>query len=154
MIDQDVFRKTYHEVNDRVCAFEKSILSRKCACAKSRKLLIAEREGIHCTDDTGQAQCLEFLELLRQHARFALKTNQDKGVLPHGKAMRLQVGGLRGLYIALYEETPDPAGIDNIFNLINLAKEEFNGLANLPFQILIQQVAAYQGRQRPGKKTD
>jgi hypothetical protein len=152
-MDQDAFRRTYREINERFCAYEKSILGRKCTCSKAKKINIAEREGVHCTSDEAQGQCLEFLEQLRQHARFALKTNSERGVLPHGKAMRLQVGGLRGLFTALHEEQPIPETIHDVFGLINLARREFNGLDNLPFQPLIQQVAAYKGRQRSRKKT-
>lgn len=150
-MDQDAFRRTYQEINDRICCYEKSILSRKCTCTQAKKLNIAEREGVHCTSDTGQEQCLEFLKRLRNHARFALKTNDLRGVLPHGKAMRLQVGGLRGLYTALHESEPIPDTIEDVFGLISKAQDEFDGLDNLPYQTLIQQVAAYKGRQRSRK---
>lgn len=150
-MDQDAFLRTYREINDRICGYEKSILSRKCTCTQAKKLNIAEREGVHCTSDTGQEQCLEFLEKLRHHARFALKTNDVRGVLPHGKAMRLQVGGLRGLYSALHENDPIPDTIEDVFSLISQAQDAFDGLDKLPYQTLIQQVAAYKGRQ-PSRK--
>jgi len=152
-MDQDAFRRTYRELNERFCAYEKSILGRKCTCSKAKKIYIAEREGVHCTADEAQEQCLEFLDALRRFARFALKSNDQKAVLPHGKAMRLQVGGLRGLFTALHDDSPIPETIDDVFGLIKLAREEFEGLENLPFQTLIQQVAAYKGRQRSRKKT-
>ncbi len=152
-MDQDAFRRTYRELNERFCAYEKSILSRKCTCTKAKKLNIAEREGVHCTADEAQEQCLEFLDKLRSHARFALKTNDQQAVLPHGKAMRLQVGGLRGLYVALHEGEAIPDIIDNVYGLISQARETFDGLDNLPFQPLIQQVAAYKGKQRSKRRT-
>ena len=105
-MDQDAFRRTYRELNERFCVYEKSLLSRKCTCCKAKKLYIAEREGAHCTEDEAQEQCLEFLGKLRHHARFTLKSNNLKAVLPHAQAMRLQVGGLRGLYLALYDGGP------------------------------------------------
>ncbi|MDJ0806875.1 MAG: hypothetical protein QNJ78_08580 [Gammaproteobacteria bacterium] len=152
-MDQDAFRRTYREINERFCVYEKSILSRKCTCSKAKKLNIAEREGVHCTSDEAQGQCMEFLEQLRHHARFALKTNDDRAVLPHGKAMRLQVGGLRGLYVVLHADQTIPESIEDVFGLISRAREEFEGLDNLPFQPLIQQVAAYKGRPRSKRKT-
>ncbi len=152
-MDQDAFHRTYRELNERFCAYEKSILGRKCTCSKAKKIYIAEREGVHCTSDEAQGQCLEFLEHLRRFARFALKSNNEKAALPHGKAMRLQVGGLRGLYAALHEDQTIPETIEDVFDLINLARKEYQGLENLPFQPLIQQVAAYKGRQRSRKKT-
>ncbi|MEN8168015.1 MAG: hypothetical protein ABFR65_11130 [Pseudomonadota bacterium] len=152
-MDQDAYRRTYREMNERFCVYEKSVLSRKCNCSQAKKLCIAEREGVHCTSDEAQEQCQEFLEQLRRYARFALKSNDERAVLPHGKAMRLQIGGLRGLYSALHEDQTIPEIIDDVFDLINQAREAFNGLENLPYQKLIQQVAAYEGRQRSKLKT-
>jgi hypothetical protein len=152
-MDQDAFRRTYRELNERICMYEKSILSRKCNCSKAKKMCIAEREGVHCMTDEAQEQCHEFLEQLRQRARFALKFNDDRAVLPHGLAMRLQVGGLRGLHAALNEDQPIPDTIEDVYSLISQAKATFEGLEKLPYQKLIQQVAAYKGRQRPRRKT-
>jgi hypothetical protein len=152
-MDQDAFRRTYREINERVCVYEKSLLSRKCNCSMARKLCIAEREGVHCTTDQAHEQCREFLDQLRHHARFALKSNHDRAVLPHGQAMRLQVGGLRGLFVALHEDQPIPETIDDVYGLINQAKAVYDDLDKLPFQRLIQQVAAYKGRKRSRRKT-
>ncbi|MCG7905665.1 MAG: hypothetical protein N0E59_09980 [Candidatus Thiodiazotropha taylori] len=147
-MDQDAFRRTYREMNERFCAYEKSLLSRHCDCSQAKKICIAEREGVHCISDEANAQCLELLKNLRHQARFALKSNNDNEVLPHGKAMRLQVGGLRGLYSVLYPDQTTPEVIEDVFQLISRAKAEFNSLDNLPFQTLIQHVSAYQGRRR------
>jgi len=147
-MDQDAFRRTYREINERNCLYEKSILSRRCGCTQSRKLCIAEREGVQCEAEAGRQQCQEFLELLRQHARFALKTNDLQAVLPHGKAMRLQIGGLRGLHLLLHPGRELPETFEDIFALISQAREEFGGLDQLPYEPLIQQVTAYQGRRR------
>jgi hypothetical protein len=148
-VDQDAYRRTYRKINERACVYEKSLLARLCGCSHSKKVYIAEREGVQCISDEAQEQCAELMVTLRKQARFALKSNDNNGMLPHGKAMRLQVGGLRGLYLALHpEQEAPPNAIDDVYNLIKLARETFNGLDNLPYQILIQQVAAYQGRKR------
>ena len=148
-MDQDVYRKTYREINERPCVYEKSLLMLLCSCSQARKVCIAEREAINCLSDEAQEQCIELLETLRKKARFALKSNNDNEVLPHGKAMRLQVGGLRGLYLALTPDKAEPPDcVEDIYGLINRAKETFNGLENLPYQLMIKEVAAYQGRPR------
>ena len=147
-MDQDTFRSTYREMNERICAFEKSLLSGKCNCSQAKKICIAEREGIHCCSDEANTQCIELLEKLRHQARFALKSYNDNEVLPHAKAMRLQIGGLRGLHLAIYPSLPVPDTIEDAFGLISQAKDMFRGLDNLPFQTLIKQVSAYEGRRR------
>ena len=151
-MDQDAYRRTYREINERPCVYEKCVLTHHCSCSQANKVCIAEREGVNCRSDEAQEQCIELLETLRKKARFALKSNNDKEVLPHGKAMRLQVGGLRGLFLALTPDTAAPPDcLEDIYGLINRAKEVFNGLENLPYQLMIKEVAAYQGRPR-GKR--
>ena len=146
-MDQDAFRKTYRDMNDRFCLFEKSILSGQCGCALAERFCLAEREGVHCRADEAQEQCQNLLGLLRRHSRFTLKSSDETGNLSHAKAMRLQIGGLRGLHASIHEGDP-PASIEDIHDLINQAVKAFNGLDHLPFQEIIKQIAAYKGRSR------
>jgi len=149
-VDQDAFRNTYRDVNTRSCAYEKSILTQQGGCSQNERFCIAEREGVRCLSDLGQTRCLEFLKLLRDHARFALRTDQDKSVLPHGKAIRIQVGGLRGLEVVLSGNVPKE--IQDIYNLIDRALQRFGSLDQMPFSTIMQQVAAYRGRTRSRRR--
>ena len=151
-MDQDAFRTTYREINERFCAYEKGILTNNCACSLAHKFCIAEREGVHCASDEAQATCVQLLDLLRRQARFALKTTSDRTALPHAKAMRIQVGGLRGIEAALNPNQPVPARIADIRRTIETAIAEYGSLADLPFQEIVKQIAAYQGRQRTRRK--
>lgn len=145
-MDNEVFRDTYRAINERYCPYEKAILTDNCLCSKAQRFCIAEREGVSCASDEAQARCIEALEILRRQARFSLKATSDSAVLPHAKAMRVQVGGLRGIHVALHPEVPPPVRIADIHGLLLQACERFGGLAALPFQVVIQQIAAYQGR--------
>lgn len=147
-MDQDAFRRTYRDVNERFCAYENSILTNQCNCSQARRFCIAEREGVRCLSAEGQTRCLEFLRLLRERARFSLKTDRNKPVLPHGKAMRVQVGGMRGLAAALSDTQEAPPTIGDIFDLIGKALAQFHKLENLPYSRIMQHIAAYRGRPR------
>jgi hypothetical protein len=147
-MDNEIFRDTYRAINERYCPYEKAILTNNAACSRAQRFCIAEREGVHCGSDEAQERCLRTLEILRQQARFALKATRDSTALPHAKAMRVQVGGLRGIHLALHPEVPPPLRIADIFGLLVQVVERFGGLDALPFQPVIQQIAAYQGRPR------
>jgi hypothetical protein len=54
-MDQDAFRQTYQDINERFCAFEKAILTLQCQCSEAHKFCIAEREGVHCKFRYGTA---------------------------------------------------------------------------------------------------
>mgnify|MGYP005853076061 FL=1 len=148
-MDQDAFRSTYRAVNERFCAYEKAILTNSASCPLAHRFCIAEREGVHCGSDAAQASCIELLELLRCQARFALKTRDDRSALPHAKAMRIQVGGLRGIAAVLNPQEPVPARIQDIRGIVEAAIAAFGSLERMPFQEIIKQIAAYQGRRRP-----
>jgi len=151
-MDNEIFRKTYREVNERFCPYEKSILTNQARCSRAERFCIAEREGVHCKSDAAQQQCLELLELLRQQSRFALKSSDNRAALPHAKAMRVQVGGLRGIYRFLHPDEPVPEPIPDVFGVIQAAREQAQGLERLPFQEIIKAVAAYQGRPRSSSR--
>ena len=147
-MDNEELRRTYGTINEHFCPFEKSILTNNCACNRARRFCIAEREGVACSSDQARSRCLELLGLLRRQARFALKTTGEGTALPHAKAMRIQVGGLRGLHAVLAPGEPIPAKIEDIDGTIEAVLARFGDLASLPFQPIIQQVAAYKGRRR------
>lgn len=150
-MDQQMFRETLLELDERPCVYEKAILSGLCRCSQAQRFNLAEREGVHCQRDEAQFTCQRLMELLRQRARFALRIGQDQEVLPHNKALRLQIGGLHGLYAAIHEEIV-PLVIADIYGLIHQALDEFDDLENLPFQLMIKEIAAYKGRDRKGKR--
>jgi hypothetical protein len=147
-MDNELFRRTYRDINERFCPFEKGILTNNCECSRARRFCIAEREGVHCNSDDAQSRCIELLELMRQRARFALKSTEERSALPHAKAMRVQVGGLRGLHAAVHPDEPVPKKIPDINGIVEAAIARFGDLSSLPFQLVIQQIAAYKGRRR------
>jgi len=147
-MDNEIFRKTYRSINERFCPYEKSILTNNCKCSQAKRFCIAEREGVSCGSDEAQARCLDLLDLLRRQARFALKATDERTSLPHAKAMRIQVGGLRGLHAVVAPDEPIPEKIEDIDGIIGAALKRFGAFADLPVQLIIQQVAAYKGRRR------
>lgn len=147
-MDQDAYRDTYRQVNERQCVFEKGVLTNQCHCSQVEKLCIAEREAAHCLNDAAQANCIHFLQALKTHARFALKLHDEQGVLPHAKAIKLQIGGLRGLHHVVYDSEGRVPVLSDVAGLIAKALETYPDLDGLPYSRIMQQVAAYEGRKR------
>jgi hypothetical protein len=145
-VNSDISGQTYDDIYERFCPFEKSILTNHCRCTRARRFCIAEREGVNCSADDAQARCIELLDLLRTQARFALKTTAERSALPHAKAMRVQVGGLRGIHAAVQPEENVPERIDDIDATVEAAVRRFGSLDALPFQTIVQQITAFRGR--------
>jgi hypothetical protein len=151
-MDQDAFRETYREVNEVFCAFEKSVLTNECRCRRAERFCIAEREGVHCRSQASQSRCLQWLELLRNQARFALRTDDGHRLLPHGKAIRLQVGGIRGLQAMLEDATSPTQAVIDVDATLSRAEQAFGRLDRLPFSKIVRAVAAYQVRKRARRR--
>ena len=151
-MDQDAFRRTYREVNEVYCAFEKSVLTNECRCSQAERFCIAEREGVHCRSEERQTRCLKWLELLREQARFALRTEEQRKLLPHGKAIRLQVGGMRGLMKVLKGSESGTTSVDDVDGMLAEAENHFDALENAPFSEIMREVAAYQVRKRSRRR--
>lgn len=147
-MDEDQYRATYHEVNKRRCVFEKALNSRVCACDQSRRFNIADREGVACKSQSGQEVCDELIRYLRHNARFTLGMNRISGPLPHAREIKVQNGGLLGLQKVLFEQNQDQGRVSNIYGLLVHALKRFGSLEQLPFDIIIKSVSAYQGRRR------
>lgn len=151
-MDQDAFRKTYREVNECFCVYEKSILTNRCHCPLAERFCIAEREGIECPSEEAHEQCFNFLETLRDKARFTLKSKSEHNPLPHGKAVQLQVGGLRGLHCLRYPDEQTPVIIGNINALLSSCVKHYGSVDALPYQQIIKQVAEYKEPKRTTRR--
>ena len=93
-MDEDEYRKTYQQVNEIRCIFEKALCSLRCCCSKSKPFRLADRTCYGCHSKNAQKQCTDFLNKLRNQTRFVFKINEINGPLPHNKEIRVQNGGL------------------------------------------------------------
>lgn len=147
-MDTQALRETYDEINPYGCPYEKAILTGQCECSRASRFCLAEREGVRCGSESARARCMALLDILRGQARFTLKALDQQAALAHNKALRVQVGGLQGLHKALWPQQPLPKIITDIDALIEQAVGAFDRLDALPFELIVQQIASYQGRHR------
>lgn len=147
-MEEQEYRKTYHDLNQRRCIFEKTINSRRCSCEKAQRFHLADREGTACTSAAGHALCAEFLNGMRHKARFALHLTRADAPLPHTREIRVQTGGLLGLQVLLYPEKAGQQHIENVLGLIDLALQRFGRLTDLPYEGIIQSIVKFEGRRK------
>lgn len=146
-MEEDEYRNTYQQINPIRCAFEKAILSRRCACGHAHKFCLAEREGVSCGHTARQARCAHFLSSIRKQAMFVLKlTSMDNTMqLPHAKEIRVQVGSLLGLN-ELLQLQPGADQIADINDLLDKSTDKYRDINELPFSQLIPAIQKMEGR--------
>ena len=148
-MDEDEYRKTYQQINETRCVFEKALCSLHCACSKSRLFRLADRTCYGCHSSTDQIQCTALLNHLRNQTRFVFKINEIDGPLPHNKEIRVQNGGLSGLQKLLGIEQQN---VGDVQMVISRAINEFGSIDQLPFDVLMQSVMAYKTRPKKQRK--
>ncbi len=151
-MDEEAYRRIYRQVNERQCLYEKAILGNHASCGRMRKICLAEREAVHCESEAGHAACRAYLEALTRAARFALRVPGGGGPLPHAKAVRLQVGGIQGLHLALHPDAPLPRPVSDIHALLKRALARWGDFDTFPWPRIVQAVAAWKGR-RPRRRS-
>ncbi len=129
------------------CPFERALLSLCAHCHKSRKLLLAEREAITCTEQRANTQCHAFHQALHANARFALHMDPQQP-WPFGKEIRAQCGGILGLRDILGLPESDP-GVD-IAQLVSTALATHGDVSDFPYSEIMRAIVHYEPRKRRG----
>lgn len=124
------------------CAFDKALLARAGCCALARREPQAEGERLACGSPAALADCTTLVGLLRERSTFVLRLS--RGPLMHAQALKLQCGGLRGLKNAL--QTTD----DDVHRVVGQAQQRWGSLAELPWDAVVREVAAWPPRRRSG----
>jgi len=151
-VDEKEFKRFYKNINQQACVFEKAILSTRCACEKSRRVNIAEREGVACVSKNACDMCMILLKALSKNAQFALKLQHPIYPLPHSKAMKVQCGGLLGVQSILSAKLLNSKNIENIYTIVAQAIEKFEQLDNLPYNEIVKFINHYEPRQSRRKR--
>jgi len=146
-MDEHEFKATLETVNQHNCVFAKTILSRQGQCEHAEKFLIAEREGINCCSGAGEQRCQAWITFLQKNCFFALKLDHLDAPLPHGKAIKLQIGGLSGLQTTLHD-TPLVGPVSNINQLISQAHAAFEPIDSTPLTHILPAIAAFKTKKR------
>ena len=142
--NEDAYRQARETAIDLPCPFERALLSRCVACFKARKLLLAEREAIACSEREANARCRAFHAALHQNARFALHMDPDQP-WPFGKEIRAQCGGIRGLQAAMGYEGVESA---DVAALVREGVERFERIDAFPFSAIMRGVVHYEPRKK------
>jgi hypothetical protein len=147
-MEEHEYRATYQALSQRPCVFVKAVTSRRCSCSQSARFHLADREGVACKSDTGNARCIALLDAMRRNARFTLHITHAHGPLPHAKEIRVQIGGLLGLQKLLHPDLTQADSVHDINSLTTEAIERYRCIENLPYELIVQTLASFEGRRK------
>ena len=145
-MDEKEFKKTVRNVNNAPCVFAKAILRRCSTCSRSEKLFIGEREAVACKSPGARQLCAEVLAVLHDKATFALHLPHAEVVLPHGKELKVQCGGMLGLQAALHPEREAAEQVEDIYDLLTEALKLYQDTESLPYGQVVRGITRFQPR--------
>ena len=151
-MEEDEFQDKLKDMNNLKCRHSKVIFSRNGECTHAKKFLIAEREGINCESAAGEKLCAAWVKHLKSNCLFALNITDTEAELPHGKAIKLQTGGLIGLTKNLNPGSTTALPIPNIFTLLEQSIKHFGRIEDIPLENIITSISAFQARKRSKKR--
>ncbi|MDH5593204.1 MAG: hypothetical protein OEY35_02770 [Gammaproteobacteria bacterium] len=120
-------------------------MSTQCSCEYSTRFLIAEREHAGCVSETAHTNCEFLLESFKENSRFVLKLTATNEEIPHGKQMRIQIGGLLGLQ-KLVQDNEAGSQVQNVHAVVQSAFEKYGSLKNIPFNEIVKSITGWKGR--------
>jgi hypothetical protein len=143
--NEDAYREARASAIALPCPFERALLSRCVTCFKSRRVLLAEREAITCTEQAANDACKTFHAALHENARFALHMDPHQR-WPFGKEIRAQCGGIQGLSAILgQEDTPADVAM-----VVSQGLECYAGVDRFPYSEIMRSVVHFEPRKRKG----
>ena len=107
---------------------------------------LADREGVACQSKVAHLQCLDFLEVIRRNAIFALKMTHIDAPLPHGKEIKVQNGSILGLRHIFSDQNTDISNKPDIYTLITKARDIYTEFENLPLNELMPFIVNFKAR--------
>ncbi|MEW5786339.1 MAG: hypothetical protein AB1899_00655 [Pseudomonadota bacterium] len=145
--NEDAYRQARETAIDLPCPFERALLSRCVACFKARRLLLAEREAVTCSEREANAQCKAFHTALHHNARFALHMDSNQP-WPFGKEIRAQCGGVLGLRESAGQGPEIEA---DVAELMAQCIEKFGAVERFPYSEIMRAVVHYEPRKKRDK---
>lgn len=142
--NEDAYRAARQSAIDLACPFERALLSRCVSCFKAKKLLLAEREAIACTEHAANDLCQAYHAALHQNARFALHIDPNQP-WPFGKEIRAQCGGVLGLQTAL--DPQEDTGADVALIMAHGLKQ-FGNMGAFPYSEIMRAIVHFEPRKR------
>lgn len=139
-------------MEDLKCPFRRVLLPGDFGCSHAHAVTRREGPDIACEAPRTQALCDEVLTRLKAVGLPALGHADDPTELPHGVAMKVQMGGLLGLQkLAGTTAEADSAAVRDVGAVVTAATGRYGGGAAIPYADLVADMSAFQLKRRRGR---
>ena len=140
-------------MQDLKCPFCRILLPGDFRCGHASAVTRRDGPDIACGAPRVRELCDEVLARLKAVGLPALGYSDDLTELPHGVAMKVQMGGLLGLQkLAGTAAADDSAAVRDVGAVVDAAVERYGGAAAIPYADLVPGMSAFQLKRRRGRQ--
>lgn len=126
------------DAGQRRCCFSDALDARAAGCAKAVKATRRYRRAVYCSNTQAHGTCMNWLDQMRNAARFSLGTRQSPSALRRRTAVKLQCGGLLGMG-DLVERQPVKR-IQDVSDLLRRALVRYGSFERVPLQAVVKRI--------------
>ncbi len=153
-MDDEQYRQTRAAISQPRCRYEKAIQYGYFQCQWHQRIALGERESLHCTRQSAFEICDEFHSLTLKHSGFALGTARMPVHLSFNQAMKVQIGGLRGVIEQAGKTIVEPeiqpsAQLQDVAEELEQLKARIGGaFENMDFSEIMPHISSFSLRKR------
>lgn len=129
------------------CPFSQVLLPGDFGCHLAEVVTRREGPAVACANPQSHARCADVLARLKAAGLPALGYEDDLTQLPHGIAMKVQMGGLLGLQRLLDPEASAPEVAD-VGAVVERAVRRYGDAEGVPWAGLVAEMSAFQLKRR------
>ncbi len=153
-MDDEQYRQAREAISQPRCCYEKAIQHGYFGCQWHRRVALGERESLHCTRQVAYTDCDTFHSLTLKQSGFALGSPRMPVHLSFNQAMKVQIGGLRGVIVLAGKPVMEPGRtsmpeLHDISDELAQLKERNNGsFESVDFSGIMPQISGFSARRR------
>jgi hypothetical protein len=135
-------------MEDLRCPFRQALLPGDFGCRHAEVVTRREGPDIACHAPETHGLCGEVLARLKAVGLPALGHTDDLTELPHGVAMKVQMGGLLGLQQLLDPGASGSIAVADVGSLVEAAVARYGDPSAVPYAELVPAMSAFQLKRR------
>jgi hypothetical protein len=140
-------------LEDLRCPFHRVLLPGDFRCSHARAVTRRDGPDVACDAPGTRQCCAEVLAHLKAVGLPALAHADDLTELPHGVAMKVQMGGLIGLQkLAGVTAASGSPVVDDVGAVVAAAAALHGGTAGIPYAELVADMSSFQLKRRRGRQ--
>ena len=142
-------------MKDLICPFSATLVKEDFGCRQANPIIRRGGVEIACADSAAHSRCSQLHQCMKNIALPEFGVADDLLEIPRGVQVKIQFGGLAGLQRILYQDQEQPAAVEDIDALVQIAVKRYTEVENIPCTDLMTDITSWKlARRRKGRSSN